>query len=220
MRGGLGIFASSYFMGAAPVVASTSTFAKNYIPSGFTANIAAPSGITAGDLILIFTNTEYIPNTLTISGFTQRVIETSAGYGYDKEVRVFEKIADGTEGSSFGILVANGSQTSAVAARITGVSAAPYDTYATASTGGNYWIERSFPAITTSVDNTLGIYYLGGGVLLDNSSIPGLTLHTNTTENYLYSKTITTAGVVPQIDFNQPTTYDLWVSVSLSYKPI
>jgi hypothetical protein len=222
MRGGYGIFASAYQAVASspPVVASTSTRAKLFVPSGDTTTITKPTGVSTGDLLLVFVNYESLPNTITVTGFTQRIVSLSTGGGFDQETRLFERIADGTEGASFTINVpTTGTQISAIAARITGASASPHDVSNTTSSSGNYWLEHQFASLTTTTNNDLMIGFLGGGSALDNSTISGWTLNTNTTETYMYSKTVATAGSTGVTNFDQPTTFDLWASISVAYKP-
>ena len=220
MRGGYGIFASAYNVASSPpVVASTSTKAKLFVPSSSSTTITKPSGVATGDLLLVFVNYETVPNSLTVTGFTERIVSTSTGGGFDCEGRLFERIADGSEGASFTInVVTTGTQVSAIAARITGASATPHDVSNTTSSNGNFWLERQFASLTTTTNNDLMIGFLGGGLALDTTTISGWTLNTNTTETYMYSKTVPTAGSTGATDFNQPTTYDLWASISVAYE--
>ncbi len=150
MPGNLGIIASGYSATSSspPVVASSTVLAEGYVVGSTTIN--KPSGVVSGDLIVIFTNIETAENTVTISGFTKRV-ERSDNNAYVIQATVFTKVATGSEGSTFTINVANDTNVSAIALRITGANTStPYDTSATATSFGDYVLERNFSTITTN----------------------------------------------------------------------
>lgn len=220
MPGNLGIIASGFSTGSGgpPVVASSTVLAEEYVVGSTTIN--KPSGVAAGDLIVIFTNIEAASNTVTISGFTKRV-ERSENNAYVIQGTVFTKVATGSEGSTFTISVAADCNVSAIALRITGASTTnPYDTSTTATSFGDYILERNFSTITTNYANELVLGCLAEGDPLDNETISGWTKVTNTTGTYLYSRDAVSAGNIAQTNFNQPTTYDMWVSFCVGIRSV
>lgn len=218
MPGNLGIIASGYSATSSspPVVASSTVLAEDYVVGSTTIN--KPSGVVSGDLIVIFTNIETAENTVTISGFTKRV-ERSDNNAYVIQATVFTKVATGSEGSTFTINVANDTNVSAIALRITGANTStPYDTSATATSFGDYVLERNFSTITTGYANELVLGCLAQGDPLDNESISGWTKVTNTTGTYVYYRNAVAAGSISQTDFDQPTTYDMWISFAVGIR--
>lgn len=219
MPGNLGIIASGYSATSSspPVVASSTVLAEEYVVGSTTIN--KPSGVVSGDLIVIFTNVETAENTVTISGgFTKRV-ERSDNNAYVIQATVFTKVATGSEGSTFTINVANDTNVSAIALRITGANTStPYDTSATATSFGDYILERNFSTITTGYANELVLGCLAEGDPLDNESISGWTKVTNTTGTYVYYRNAVAAGSISQTDFDQPTTYDMWISFAVGIR--
>ena len=66
--------------------------------SGTTPSIALPSGISSGDIIVIFVGADGTP-TASITGFTQEIGQ-AGGWAASASYYVFSKVADGTEGAS------------------------------------------------------------------------------------------------------------------------
>jgi hypothetical protein len=179
--------------------------------------ISKPTGVAAGDLLTVFVNVQNAAASLAVTGFTSRAVATS---GSEQRGALFDRVADGSEGSTFTITTTAGTQLSAVALRISGVDAAPFDANATDDSGGGYVLERSFDTVTTTVDGDIVLGFLGGRQALDTTTVSGWTLTLNAgPQNYVYSKTQTTAGATGVTNFNQPTTFDAWCSITAAYKP-
>ena len=66
--------------------------------SGTTPSLTLPSGISSGDIILIFVGVDGTP-TASITGFTQEIGQ-AGGWAASASYYVFSKTADGTEGAS------------------------------------------------------------------------------------------------------------------------
>jgi hypothetical protein len=67
-------------------------------PSSATPSLTLPSGISSGDIILIFVGVDGTP-TASITGFTQEIGQ-AGGWAASASYYVFSKVADGTEGAS------------------------------------------------------------------------------------------------------------------------
>jgi hypothetical protein len=67
-------------------------------PFSATPSLTLPSGISSGDIILIFVGVDGTP-TASITGFTQEIGQ-AGGWAASASYYVFSKVADGTEGAS------------------------------------------------------------------------------------------------------------------------
>lgn len=198
----------------APAFASGTTLAKSFVVS--TNTITKPSGVAAGDLLVLAVNTESNTPTVSCSGFTDWRLQ-----GTSDELTVMTRIADGTEGASFTISTTSGVQLSAACARYTGAHlTTPLDVVSGMDSGGAYLLERSFPTLTTTAADELLIGIIGIRQAPDTTAISGWTLDLNNSPNLLmYSKVKAAAGVEAQTNFDQTTIYDLWDSVIGAIKP-
>lgn len=198
----------------APAFASGTTLAKAFVVS--TTTITKPSGVSAGDLLVLAVNTESNTPTISCSGFTDWRLQ-----GTSDELTVMTRIADGSEGANFTISTTSGVQLSAACARYTGTHASsPLDSVSGMDSGGNYWLERSFAAITTAQADELLLGIIGIRQAPDTTAVSGWTLDINNSPNLLmYSKVRATAGTEAQTNFDQTTVYDLWDSVTGAIKP-
>ena len=70
---------------------------QNTTTSGSTPSCSLPSGISSGDIIVVFVGVDGSP-TASISGFTQQIAESA--WAASASYFIFSKVADGTEGSS------------------------------------------------------------------------------------------------------------------------
>ena len=86
-------------MGAAGFVVPELVGVENTVSgAGSTPSLTLPSGISSGDIIVIFVGVDGTP-TATITGFTQEIAQ-AGGWAASASYYVFSKTADGTEGSS------------------------------------------------------------------------------------------------------------------------
>jgi hypothetical protein len=157
---------------AGPQIANEAT-ATNFSTSAFVANL--PSGIVAGDLLLIVA---------TFRGAAARTATAPAGWstaynavgdGNIRRACVFYRVADGSEGSSVTIALSNACTCGSIAYRITGGSSVLSSTVATgASTSPNppsltgpasLWLAVSHAVYTSATDPTPPAGYTNETVL-------------------------------------------------------
>ncbi len=115
---------------AFPTVAATN---GGYDGTGTSHTVNLPSGIVAGDLLIVFFDS-YTNLTVTFpSGWTKLFDGNSGTYG--QTLVCYYRVADGTEGSTIAVTTSASEPTAHTSYRITGYSGAP--TCGTLATGTN-----------------------------------------------------------------------------------
>jgi hypothetical protein len=146
---------------------------------GATLSLTRPTGVTAGDLLLIIVgnddntaNQQWNSTTLRPSGFN--FINTAGNATPDAHVAAFYRIADGTEASSTSTPAQISADYWGYYIRVTGVSTtSPIDVIG-ADYNGTSLTTHNITAITTTIDQALAFYALSGdGGDLDPFSVAG-----------------------------------------------
>lgn len=102
--------------GGAPAslaIATTNTYSNAVAATSHPVDL--PSGITAGDLLLVFFSSHNTASVTTPSGWTALISKINSDAFY-----VFAKIADGSEGSTVSVVIPSTRVAAAVSYRITG----------------------------------------------------------------------------------------------------
>ena len=111
--------------------------------SGTTPSITLPSGISSGDIIVIFVGVDGTP-TASISGFTQDIAAVG-GWAASATYYVFSKTADGTEGASVTLTLSASETVCASAWVITNADSIAFS--ATATSAGS--VNPDSPSLTS-----------------------------------------------------------------------
>jgi hypothetical protein len=131
---------------ALPVVESVAT-GGNATPTS-PLSVPLPSGISSGDLLIVFVSNGSSRTATTPTGWTLVAGTSNSGGFY----RVYQRIADGTEGSTLSVTLSNTANFNSVAFRISGHNATtPVNVSATDNTSNNV----VSPSVTTTVENCL-----------------------------------------------------------------
>lgn len=144
---------------------ATSTRATS--PASSTITLTKPSGVQAGDLLLIVVGNDDNSNVaqwddvvLKPSGFN--LINESGNSTSDAHVAAFYRIADGTESGTIDVSAQNVMDYWGFYIRVTGASTTnPINVIGTDYNGGSL-VTHNVTGITTTVDNTLAFYALSG----------------------------------------------------------
>jgi hypothetical protein len=202
---------------AAPVVASKTSAG----PSGFadtSLSINKPTGVASGDLlvlVVIGTNFSNSTHSFSCSGFTSRRKNTNAGYA---AVEIFDRIADGSEGSSFSISITNGAYTSAALFRVTGASSSPFDTSAADDSAGGFDADHNIPSLTLAEADELVIAGLSNwNDLLSSSPPSGWVEEYQVDYGYFFSKSFSASGATGSTTLAALDS-DRWASAAVAYK--
>ena len=114
--------------------------------AGTTPSCTLPSGISSGDIIVVFVGVDGSP-TASISGFTQQIAESA--WAASASYFVFSKVADGTEGSSV-TLTLSASETACVS--IWAISDATQISFSSAATSTGS-VNPDSPSLTSGFGN-------------------------------------------------------------------
>lgn len=161
MLPGFGLLMPGIASGPFPVVAATNH--GNAGAGATSLTVPLPSGIVAGNLLLVFVSWVSSSTTLTTpTGWTAAYKDNIAGFS--KNSALFYKIASGSEGASVSIAASASSLMNAISLRITGSDTAVAPAFGARATGAAAAITA--PALSPSWGsaNTLWIVFSGSSL--------------------------------------------------------
>jgi hypothetical protein len=200
-------------------IALTVASTANSGPSSFqatTLSVTAPSGLVAGDTVVIVVqghNFSGSTHTFSISGFTSRVASTYMGH---TAIQIFDKIAGGSEPSSYTVDITNTAYTSAHALRISGP--AIFDVAAADDSNGAFDGDHNLPSVTTTAANTLAIGGISG--YTDSVTTPSgwTSLGVIDASHYTFHRTWAAAGATGATTVT-PLDTDRWSGAHAAWRP-
>lgn len=198
----------------APDVQGTVTTSVN------STTVAKPAGTTIGEKLVVAVyhfdlNTDIAVPTLT--GFAQRATYRPLTTGQQIRITVFDRLVDGSEGSSFTASSSSGFVEMACL-RLSDAGAFAASVGTTRGTGST----ASLPGFTTSVDNTLGLGFYGCWSSANTHSSPPADWTQRAvfdTAQYVYSRAVPTAGVVTDSSITLSGSESEWIALTCSYTP-
>ena len=202
---------------AAPVVATHT----NNVVSALPMTLTKPAGVVAGDLLVMYITTfDATPDTISgATGFTQRQQVSFAG-GHIILLTVLDRVADGSEPSSWSINHSNGSVFMAGGVlRLTGASASPYDSTAGAiNSSGTGTSATATGLTTTGPDELVLVLYSNFNGETLSPAFTGMTQEdTFGPGEYAFSKAFPTVGATGNFTGAAWTPSDDWCAITLAY---
>lgn len=177
--------------------------------------VTKPTGVATGDLIVVLAlgmNFAGTAITMSLSGFTSRGTSNNTYL----VAQVFERTADGSEGSTFTLTATNDDYLVAFAYRLSG---AQFDVLASADSAGGFDSAHNLPSVTTTANDTILLAAYRGWTDLLTAGPSGWTQDYGPVDTgYAYQQSQTSAGA-SGADTMTPLDSDRWVSIVAAYKP-
>jgi hypothetical protein len=201
---------------AAPVFQSAGTTGQGGSGS---VSVGKPASVAAGDLLVIMAVSYDVDTdaSIAVTGFTRRAQAIKTGSAATV-VSLFDRVADGSEGSSFTISGSASIYVSGVCIRITGADgSAPYDTSSTNSGSGTAATATGISA--ASADEILVLFHGGYGNGLSVGYDGSMQQRVNWDSNvsYVYTKELGASGSTGNFAATLAGS-DSWAVVLAGYK--
>lgn len=178
-----------------------------------------PAGVTTGDRVSIYVSwvTFAGASINTPSGFTSVQSVNSNDTSDFNRLTLFEKVLDGSEGSSFTITFTAATYITIVAVGIDSTSARD----ATATwTNTAYTANRKLPGLTTAgATRTMVGAYSTYFTPSPTTSPAGWTALDSQGNLFLFYKQVPSAGATGDTNFNDPVVFELPVAITAAYAP-